>query len=610
MKVFGVKKLFVHLLIYMGIQFLVVMLSIAALIHLIPVRLTTLLTGGVFFVFTSLAAMALYGMMYIQEQERVYGCLGDVTLIDQTYFFKKPVTQYALLKQHLTQTTGFLKALNQALTLEEEKVKVLEETLTSQSVQLESQQGFYASASGTFNAFLKHLDYGFVVIDTSGKIRCMSDSFKRYFEKPPLFIFELMAIDFHGIDLFIKRDIDRIKFHLKLNGKETPVFGRTVRQMKAGEVQHIYLFLEDLPALQAIKDAHYKKSKVINLLYELSLVVSDQNTIQTVLQEALEKLNYVAALEEAGVRLYEPDKGLVLKATNGLKSIESFKRIKSVTQSHAGYAFLNNKMHIINRKSDLLLREAGVLACLEKGQYIAYVPLVSNDKKIGLFSVVTTQPIDENDTVFYESIAIQLTLAIEKIMLIEEVKNNYFKTVEAFVTATEIKSRRFGGHSRRVAELCKIIAERLYFSQSEVDEIYIAGLLHDVGKLAFSDNALDNYVDVHTHGRLGRQMIEKVGLSKMILEGIEHHHMDYNDKAMATMGLKEQPYYAQIIRVCNDLDMFLTYSKREAFYKTFMMEMALFEGEKYAPNFIRILTSMFEDPDNIIFALYDEEVAS
>ncbi len=161
-----------------------------------------------------------------------------------------------------------------------------------------------------------------------------------------------------------------------------------------------------------------------------------------------------------------------------------------------------------------------------------------------------------------------------------------------------------------MAELCKIIAERLYFSQSEVDEIYIAGLLHDVGKLAFSDNALDNYVDVHTHGRLGRQMIEKVGLSKMILEGIEHHHMDYNDKSMAVMGLKEQPYYAQIIRVCNDLDMFLTYSKREAFYKTFMMEMALFEGEKYAPNFIRILTSMFEDPDNIIFSLYDEEVAS
>ena len=59
----------------------------------------------------------------------------------------------------------------------------------------------------------------------------------------------------------------------------------------------------------------------------------------------------------------------------------------------------------------------------------------------------------------------------------------FLQTVTALSEAVDAKDRYTSGHSKRVAEYSRKIAERMGKSKEEQDEIYRAGLLHDVGKI-------------------------------------------------------------------------------------------------------------------------------
>lgn len=576
----------------------------------IPIALPWVLSGILMMTFVFFISGALLINGYKNEFDKVSDYLGDNSLIGQTYFFDEVVHKYALLKMDLYQSTRSLRKSDELLSQKEQVIKRLDYDLENGMVNKIKYETALSEAYEVFDEMLSSFRYGFFTIDTNGTIGCINKRFLKQLNQKPKTIFDFIEIRPEDLDLFIKRDIDRIRFLVKMAEGVVPFYGKTLRVMKKDEVREIYVFIENIEDLNQLKSEHQVKSQIIHLLYELSLVVSGQNNIVHVLNEALEKLNYVGFIKECGIRLYDPEKGLVLKATNGVKRIEDYISVKSVSGTHAGYAFLNSQSVIIDSKSSLYIHEEEILLQLEQGHKIAYIPLVTQGKRIGVLSILSTKEIETSDLFFFESIGVQLTLAIEKIMLIEEVKNNYFKTVEAFVTATEVKSQRFGGHSRRVAEVCKLIARSLYLSETEIDEIYIAGLLHDVGKLGFSDFALENTSDILSHGEMGRQMIERVGLNKKILDGIEHHHLDFNDVKIDHLGYREQPYYAQIIRVANDLDGVLKKSAPDRYRHQFEREMAIFTGEKYAPNFIRILSKIFEDPNNPIFNLYLREDAN
>ena len=223
-------------------------------------------------------------------------------------------------------------------------------------------------------------------------------------------------------------------------------------------------------------------------------------------------------------------------------------------------------------------------------------------------SILSDYDFDSESLILLDSISINVTIALEKILLYEQLKSNYFKTVEAFVTASEIKSDKYSGHSRRVAQICRIIAEKLYLNAKEVDEIYMAGLLHDVGKLAFSDNSLDYYFDIDNHGAIGKTMVERVGLTKDILEGIEFHHMNFDLKNSKDPTINEQPYYAQIIRIANDFDLYMNYETTNIAKPSFVEDMKDLIGTAYSPQFMRIIADILENESSLLLSIYQNEV--
>lgn len=523
---------------------------------------------------------------YVEHKavEAVYKTkMDELTALKDAYVkIKEKSEQY---DQKLIMKNNVIKALDTS----EKSLEVLEDLL----------HDFFEKVSDRINRMVWITDY-------EGKILYINDvAVKHLGERESIgTIFEIMDISHKQFELFRTRDFENIKYYLK---HMPPLSGKSMRIFSDESLKYI-LFMSAVSNQEKKMTLNYlKKSRDLHFINEISKIISGEIAIDSTLQDALDKIAFLGNFTACTIRLINAFDELVVKAKSGYSDDFFIDKKLKTAHSHIGYAFNENKIVTINSQKDVLFDDLFIKKVLEKEKRIAFIPLTNYDRNLGVMSIVSDYDFDHETIILLESISINVTIALEKILLYDQLKSNYFKTVEAFVTASEIKSERVKGHSRRVAEICKIIAEKLYLSATEVDEIYMAGLLHDVGKLAFSDNSIEYYFDVEDHGHIGRKMVEGVGLTKDILEGIEHHHMNFDLSNSKNETMTEQPYYAQIIRIANDFDLYMHDETTDKGHPHFIDKMSYFIGKTYSPQFMRIFSEILSEPENAVLNIYKYE---
>jgi response regulator RpfG family c-di-GMP phosphodiesterase len=72
----------------------------------------------------------------------------------------------------------------------------------------------------------------------------------------------------------------------------------------------------------------------------------------------------------------------------------------------------------------------------------------------------------------------------------EKLKSNFVTSIKVFSTLIEMRGGSLAGHSRRVADLSRRISLELQLDGKQVEEIFVAGLLHEIGKVGFADELL------------------------------------------------------------------------------------------------------------------------
>jgi len=72
----------------------------------------------------------------------------------------------------------------------------------------------------------------------------------------------------------------------------------------------------------------------------------------------------------------------------------------------------------------------------------------------------------------------------------QKLKANFITTIKILAGMVELRDPAMAGHSRRVADLARRVATRLGLPAQEAQEVFIAGLLLDVGKIGFADDML------------------------------------------------------------------------------------------------------------------------
>jgi len=71
-----------------------------------------------------------------------------------------------------------------------------------------------------------------------------------------------------------------------------------------------------------------------------------------------------------------------------------------------------------------------------------------------------------------------------------KLKQNFVTTIKIFSSMIELRAHNQPGHARQVAELARQLAVQLELDGRETQDVFIAALLHDIGKIGFSDELL------------------------------------------------------------------------------------------------------------------------
>jgi len=105
-------------------------------------------------------------------------------------------------------------------------------------------------------------------------------------------------------------------------------------------------------------------------------------------------------------------------------------------------------------------------------------------------------------------------------------------TVSAMAKTTEIRDPYTAGHQRRVANLVRAIAKEMNIPESQIEGIYLAGIIHDVGKMYIPADILNRpgklnkleFDIVKTHAQAGYDILKDVEFPWNISDAVLNHH--------------------------------------------------------------------------------------
>lgn len=136
-------------------------------------------------------------------------------------------------------------------------------------------------------------------------------------------------------------------------------------------------------------------------------------------------------------------------------------------------------------------------------------------------------------------------------------------TVRTMISTLHEKNPREAEHSKRVGEICRKIGVALGYSEEEANNVYLAGYLHDIGKIAIEDKVLnkpgrltdEEFAVIKTHPEIGYRVLRTSEEYAEVSEAILSHHERWDGQGYPK-GLKGEkiPLCARIITVADSFD--------------------------------------------------------
>lgn len=193
------------------------------------------------------------------------------------------------------------------------------------------------------------------------------------------------------------------------------------------------------------------------------------------------------------------------------------------------------------------------------------VPLLVKGDAIGVLSIGSRRAaaFTYDDLSIVEKLASQLGVALNNARLVSDLSELFIGIVKTLSDAIDAKSPWTRGHSERVTRIALEIGHAMPLNESDLKDLEIAGLLHDIGKLGTYESILDKpgklteeeTTLMRQHPKKGADILAHIKQMAGIVPGIKSHH-EYFDGSGYPDGLKGEdiPKMARILAVADTVD--------------------------------------------------------
>jgi len=170
---------------------------------------------------------------------------------------------------------------------------------------------------------------------------------------------------------------------------------------------------------------------------------------------------------------------------------------------------------------------------------------------------------NEKDLYFLTFLAEKASSLIENLALYENIYENLFSTLYAFVETIEARDPYTKQHSTRVTHYAVSIAKAIGCSREEIDVLNVSGNLHDIGKIGIPDNILlkpgqltdGEYEVIKTHPNIGSNIIGHFTMWADEQKIIKHHHERWDGRGYPDrLRGEEIPFLSRILSVADVYD--------------------------------------------------------
>lgn len=414
--------------------------------------------------------------------------------------------------------------------------------------------------------------------------------------------------------------------------------GSKGNQLQISALRHL---LKERAMVRAEHAPHIERI-IAWMLEDMRTIQRNDDTIELFSEQLGDSYEVVTTLQDLGRSmgaLHEPD-GIIL---DGITEIAS-------TLDYNWVACLINEEHEIRDVVKQTVHQAGTLK-LGKPQIDAVLKHLSETERLGTADTTEIYPVlsgmqdlepqilvhpiersgeqmgvliaagkngddpqvSSHETKLMESISGMLGAALENAELYYRQHLTFIGTIRALSAAIDAKDQYTRGHSERVAMLSAMLAQRVGYTDEQVERIRISGLVHDVGKIGVPESVLckparlteEEFDLVKRHPRVGYEIMKDIPDLQDILPGVLYHHERWDGNGYPeNLAGEDIPHMARIMALADTFD---AMSSNRA-YRTGMPR------EKVFAEFRNCAGSQF-DPDLVEpflaldFKIYDDMVA-
>lgn len=300
----------------------------------------------------------------------------------------------------------------------------------------------------------------------------------------------------------------------------------------------------------------------LSLIQKLSGMLGNEMDSERICRLALDEADKILSVTTFFIMLLDAERQeLVTRFAIGRDrdSVLGFRAPR--TQGLIGHVFFQGEpVTVCNIAND------GRLTLPYPAKSVLCIPLIADTKPVGM--LIATDKLSGEEFWSQELklmgiFAAEVSSALQKAHLYEEINKLFLSTVEALATSIDAKDPYTYGHSRRVAELSVAISTELGMPKDRIRKLELASLLHDIGKIGTPESILrkpgrllpEEYEKIKEHPVKGEEILETIAEFKEIVTWIRHHHEWYDGKGYPDCLAAEQiPLESRILAVADSFD--------------------------------------------------------
>ncbi len=310
-----------------------------------------------------------------------------------------------------------------------------------------------------------------------------------------------------------------------------------------------------------------RRNRQLGLLHEVGQLVNSSLEPIQVQRRTIRAAARLVDAEACSLLVRDPDSGeLTFKVVVGKRAREVRRTRLKPGEGIAGWVMIHGRPVMIDDcESDPRWSSRVDRASRFRTRDMICVPVTHREQVIGAIQALNKKDgrFDRADLEMMQALADKVATALENARLFDQVQTTLYETSEALAESIEVRDAYTGGHTRRVVDYSLVIGRRLGLDDERLEQLRLAAILHDIGKIGVDDRVLrkpgrlegDEIRQMKRHPTLGVEILEHIRYFGQALPGIRSHHERYDGRGYPD-GLAGDavPAIARIIAVADTYD--------------------------------------------------------